>query len=135
VEPQLVNDYVATGKVLFEFKDLAFLGDESIQAAQAADCALDQGKFWPYHDTLYANQHGENQGSFTTERLKAIAQTVGLNMSMFDHCLESDVLTMKGEASNAGIHQSPTLVVNGTVITYQGYGSLKAAIDADLKKG
>ena len=89
MEPQLVNDYVATGKVLFEFKDLAFLGDESIQAAQAADCALDQGKFWPYHDTLYANQHGENQGSFTTERLKAIAQTVGLNMSTFDHCLES----------------------------------------------
>lgn len=52
VFPQLLSDYIATSKVSFEFRDLAFLGDDSQTAAQAAACAIDQDGFWLYHDTI-----------------------------------------------------------------------------------
>ena len=50
--------------VRFEYKDFAFIGPESIRAAEAAACADEQDWFWPFHDTLFANQRGENQGAF-----------------------------------------------------------------------
>ena len=130
LDPQLVSEYVATGKVHFEFRDLAFLGDESIQAAQAAGCALDQGKYWPFHDTVYANQVGENAGAFSKERL---------HINAFNSCVDAqthkdEVAAMAAEANGAGINSTPTILVNGQRVNYQGYGSLKTAIDAALKK-
>ncbi|HEU4792525.1 MAG TPA: DsbA family protein [Nitrolancea sp.] len=139
VEPQLVSEYVATGKVHFEFRDLAFLGDESIQAAQAAGCALDQGKYWPFHDTVYANQVGENAGAFSKDRLQQIAQKANLDINAFNSCVDAqthkdEVAAMAAEANGAGINSTPTILVNGQRVNYQGYGSLKTAIDAALKK-
>ena len=139
MEPQFINDYVATGKVLFEFRDLAFLGDESTQAAQAAGCALDQGKFWPFHDTVYANQVAENSGAFSKGRLQQMAQKANLDINVFNSCIDAqthknDVAAMVAEANKAGINSTPTFLVDGQKINYQGYDSLKAAIDAALKK-
>jgi protein-disulfide isomerase len=139
VEPQFINDYVATGKVLFEFRDLAFLGDESTQAAQAAGCALDQGKFWPFRDTLYANQVTEDSGAFSKDRLQQMAQNANLDINVFKSCVDAqthkdDVTAMAAEANSAGINSTPTILVDGQKINYQGYDSLKAAIDAALKK-
>lgn len=139
VEPQLISEYVATGKVLFEFRDLAFLGDESVQAAEAAGCALDQGKYWPFHDTVYANQVGENAGAFSKERLQQIAQRSNLNLASYNSCVDArthkaNVAAMAAEADKAGIQSTPTFLVNGERIEYQGYATLKAAIDAALKK-
>ena len=139
MEPQFINDYVATGKVLFEFRDLAFLGDESTQAAQAAGCALDQGKFWPFHETLYANQVTENSGAFSKDRLQQMAQNANLDINVFKSCVDAqthknDVAAMATEANSAGINSTPTILVDGRKINYQGYDSLKAAIDAALKK-
>ena len=139
MEPQFINDYVATGKVLFEFRDLAFLGDESTQAAQAAGCALDQGKFWPFHGTVYANQVAENSGAFSKGRLQQMAQKANLDINVFNSCIDAqthknDVAAMVAEANKAGINSTPTFLVDGQKINYQGYDSLKAAIDAALKK-
>lgn len=139
VEPQLISEYVATGKVLLEFRDLAFLGDESTQAAQAAGCALDQGKFWPFHDTVYANQVTENSGAFSKDRLQQIAQKANLDMTAFNSCVDAqthkdDVAAMAAEANKAGITSTPTILLNGQRVNVQGYGSLKTAIDAALKK-
>ena len=70
-EPHVITDFVAPGIVRYTFNNFAFLGDghdpnESVDAAVAALCAGDQGKFWEYHDWLYANQNpnGENKGWF-----------------------------------------------------------------------
>jgi protein-disulfide isomerase len=125
--------------VLFEFRDLAFLGDESTQAAQAAGCALDQGKFWPFHDTVYANQVAENSGAFSKDRLQQMAQKANLDINVFNSCIDAqthknDVAAMVAEANKAGINSTPTFLVDGQKINYQGYDSLKAAIDAALKK-
>src|SRR3990167_3005650 len=60
-EPTLRENYIKTGKVKFVYRDFAFLGQESLWAANAAQCAGEQGKFWEYHDYLYGNQNGENK--------------------------------------------------------------------------
>ena len=62
-EPQLRAAYITTGKVRFIFQNFAFLGVESDWAAQAAECAVAEGRFVEYHDRLFAAQRGENSGS------------------------------------------------------------------------
>ncbi|MEK7647106.1 MAG: thioredoxin domain-containing protein, partial [Patescibacteria group bacterium] len=59
------ENYIKTGQAKFIYRDFAFLGQESIDAAAAAKCAGDQGKFWDYHDYLFSHQSGENQGNFS----------------------------------------------------------------------
>jgi protein-disulfide isomerase len=137
VQPHLIQEYVSTGQVRFEYRDLAFLGEESNRAAEAAACAGDQDAFWRYHDTLFANQHGENQGAFSRERLEAMARQLNLDMGEFTQCLENKkhedrVNAMRQEAQDLGITATPTLVVNGRVISFGGYEDLKAAIEAEL---
>jgi protein-disulfide isomerase len=142
MEPRLVEEYIATGLVRFEFRDYAFLdqradGDESQNAAAAAFCAADQGAFWPYHATLYANQHGENQGAFTRDRLRDMAAALGLNTDQFATCLDDGTHAADVEASNQsaqelGLGGTPSFVVNGQVIDYSGYDSIAEAIDAAL---
>ncbi len=135
--PQLVQDYIATGKIRFEYRDFAFIGDESKLAAEAAFCAQDQGKFWEYHDSLFANQRGENVGSFTAARLKQIAQAVGLDMGQFDSCLDShqhrgEVEAMYREAQGLGVDSTPTFFVNGKKVQIRYYQDILTAIEAEL---
>ena len=141
VEPQIVADYVATGKVRLVFRDLAFLGEESRWAAVAARLAEQQGRFWPYHDYLFANQQGENAGSFTIERLEEIAGRIGLDRSTFDAGLELSAARtafaairtdMEADATRLGIHSTPTVVVDGRPLEANDWASVKAAIDAAL---
>ena len=72
-EETLIKDYLQAGKIRFVYRDFAFLGAESVQAAQAARCAGEQGKFWEYHDYLFNHQNGENQGNFSDLYLKSFA--------------------------------------------------------------
>lgn len=141
VEPEIVSSYVATGKVRLVFRDLAFLGEESRWAAVAARLAEQQGKFWPFHDYLFANQLGENAGSFTIERLQEIASRIGLDRSAFDAGLELSSARgafaeirkgMETDAARLGIHSTPTVVVGGTVLEANDWAAVKAAIDAAL---
>jgi protein-disulfide isomerase len=137
VIPQLLDEYVATGQVLFEFRDLAFLGQESTRAAEAAACAVDQDAFWPFHTTVYGNHHGENLGNLSKERLLQMAQLAGLDRNAMESCLDdgrykAQVEAMAAEAAALGINSTPSFVLNGTVIPWQGYASLKGAIDAAL---
>lgn len=138
-EPKLIDDYVDTGQVKLTFKDFAFIGDESLRAAEAATCAEDQDLFWPYHETLFANQHAENAGDFTDDKLHDMAGLAGLDVIVFDQCLVSgkhaDTVTASSNSARAlGITSTPTFVLNGVVTTYAGYEALMAAIDAELAK-
>lgn len=139
--PQLVETYIATGQVRFEFRDRIVIdrndSGESHRAAEAAMCAQDQGLFWEYHKVLYTNLTGENVGSFTPERLKELASLVpGLDRDAFNSCVDDRrhqdaVRAMDNESLAAGINSTPTFVVNGKVV--QGrYEDVAAAIDAEL---
>jgi len=96
--PLLEQYYIDTGKVLFIYRSTGnFISDksqapntESRDAAAAAYCAMDQGKFWDMHDAIFANNRDvENQGSFNSRRLSAIARVAGLDVGQFDDCFDS----------------------------------------------
>jgi len=145
VEPRLVNQYVRPGSARMVFHDLAFLGtgsdpakNESIQAAVAARCAEDQGRFWSYQEYLFANQGpAENGGTYNRTLFDAIAERIGINRTTFDSCIADPVQAKAVQsdtaaALQAGIHQTPTLIVNGTTLGSWGLQAVSAAIDAAL---
>ena len=121
-EPQIIEQYVKTGKVYFEYHSVgAFLGEESGAAAQAAYCAGDQGKFWEYHDTLFSHWTGENVGDFTKLNLQQYAAALGLDEASFNDCLSSGKYAALLEqdvkdARAAGISATPSFLVNGKLL-------------------
>lgn len=137
-ESQLRSDYIATGRVRFVFRHMAFLGPESIWAAQAAECAGDANQFWPMHDRLYAAQQGENNGAFSKANLQKIGDGAGLGVG-FGACLASDRFGTKVREDTAagkakGVTATPTLFVNGRKLEgVQTIEQLRAAIDPLLR--
>jgi protein-disulfide isomerase len=147
VSQQFIDEYVDTGKVYYVFNDFPFIDSyfrngsgnaESVQAAEAARCAFDQGKFWEYHDTLYANQHGENEGDFSKSRLKEMAAKLGLDTEQFNNCLDSgkyrdEVKASYDNAVASGVSSTPTFVINGEqVVGYQTFAQLQQIIESKL---
>ena len=126
-EKQLVDKFVAGGQVRFIYRSFGlFIGPESQASAEATYCAGDQGKFWQFHDILFANHTGENVGDYTTKKLQAFAKTLGLDMNAFNSCLSSgkytERVTQDGiDGRAAGIKATPsfvlTYIVNGQVKT------------------
>jgi protein-disulfide isomerase len=137
-EAQLVSEYVATGKVRYEYRDMAFLGDESVDAAEAARCAGDQDRYWDYHKTLFYNQSGENQGAFAKARLIEMARGLNLDEEQFTSCFNDGthadaVQETERQANSAGVNSTPTFYVNGEQITGGNWEQIKQAIDAALQ--
>jgi protein-disulfide isomerase len=143
VEPQLVENYVSTGEVFFEYRHLAFLGEESDEAAEASMCAMDQGMFWEYHDTIFHNQvQGPyDEGAFSRSRLDRIAEVVGLNMDEFGQCMDDnkyadEVDEMESQASAQGIAQTPSFLINGELVSgISSFEDLSNEIEARLPGG
>ena len=120
-EPNIVKNYVSTGKIYFKFVPFSFLGPESVAAAEAAYCANDQGKFWEYHDTLYVNQRGENQGWFSTARLVDFANSLNLDTTTFKTCLDTEKYKQQVQddldyGKQKGIDRTPSFLVNGRLV-------------------
>jgi len=121
-EAALIEKYVNTGKVFFTYRSMGqWIGPESVAAAEAAYCAGDQGKFWEYHDTLFANHTGENVGDFTERRLLAFAETLKLDMKEFKACLNSnkflsEVNGDQADGRSQGAEATPTFFVNGQLV-------------------
>lgn len=132
---QLKKEYVDTGKVKLFYRHFAFLGEESTWAAEASECANEQGKFWQYHDHLYTNQGGENVGAFSKDNLKKFAANLDLNTSQFNSCLDSGKYITKvkddveaGQA--AGVSGTPTMFINGIMLVgAEPYSNIKAQIE------
>lgn len=138
-EPQLIEEYVNTDKVYFEYRSVgAFLGAESGWAAEGAYCAGDQSRFWEYHDTLYTNWTGENVGDFTKEKLVKYAKALDLNMEEFETCIfeEKHKGTVEQDAAQAeadGVRATPTLFINGVKVEgAQPFSILKDYIEQSL---
>ena len=103
IEPDVVKNYVDTGKVRMVFKDFVIIGQDSVNAAHAAHCAQEQGKFWEYHDALYNNWNGENTGWASSVNLLKFAKDVGLNDTQFEQCMAQSkyISTVQGSLSDA----------------------------------
>jgi protein-disulfide isomerase len=134
----VLQSYIDSGKVNLVYKHSAFLGQESVWAAQAAECAADQGKFWEYHDLLFDKQNGENVGTFTKENLMAYAKELGLDSTQFDPCLQNDVTLQRvisdtQEGRTAGVTGTPTFFINGKpLVGAQPVETFQSQINAAL---
>ena len=116
-----MEEYADTGLVRFEYKHFAFLGPESTSAAEASECAAEQGMFWPYHDTIFLNHRGENVGAYSDPALKTFAAALGLDQEQFDDCFDSreyrtNVQVELAEGRDEGVNSTPTLIVNGQIL-------------------
>ena len=145
--PQIIDDYVRAGQVQFEFRDHPFLGtseltspdNESVQAAVAASCANDQSMFWEYNHALFENQDGENNGGFSQERLREIAEESDLDVEAWNGCMDDQthltevVAGLEANQAN-GVTSTPTIEINGVRVAYtaDGYERLRTQIDAAL---
>lgn len=116
--PAIKQEYIDTGRANLVFVDLAFLGRDSPKAAQASYCAEDQGMYWQYHNALYDNQEERIDSWAGTERLRAFAFSLGLDMGLFESCLDSGKYSKRvqynvGEARKAGADRTPTFFIFG----------------------
>ena len=118
-KPELTRDYIETGKANLVFVDLAFLGSDSPKAAQASYCAEDQEMYWDYHDLLYASQESTIDGGWAdSERLKAFAFSLGLDMELFENCLDSGKYSKRvqyniQQAREHGVRGTPGFFIVG----------------------
>lgn len=147
IEPLIIENLVATGKVYYVFHNYPFLdgagagnNGESDQAANASMCASEQNKFWEMHATIYANWNGENQGAYADKRLTAFAEEVGLDMDAFNACFEANKYKAEIQADidggdAAGVQGTPSIFVNGTFIKpgfVPSYDEIRQAVEAAM---
>ncbi|RMF29494.1 MAG: DsbA family protein [Chloroflexi bacterium] len=113
--PRIDETFVATGKVQYINHYFA-LGPNRIPIVEAAYCAADQGKFWEYHHTLFANQ-----GRFQRADLIGYARQLGLDVETFTQCLDSGKHRQAIEAAiqsaqELGVNATPTFLINGQML-------------------
>lgn len=114
----LEDSYIADGDVRVEVQPIAFLGNSSLVAANAALCAQAQGEFWPYHNRLFQALGEFGNTAYETGRLKEYAAEIGLNQEQFSQCVDGNtyvdrVRELTNEAQSRGVRATPTLFING----------------------
>lgn len=139
--PQLKSEYIDTGKVKFVYRDFILYGQESIFAANAARCAGEQGKFWPYHDLIFQQQRGINSGVFSSENLKKFGYELNLDQERFARCVDAIPYEKKIKESTAeakqrlGVWGTPSFFINqsGPIFGSLDYRRFKILIDNALE--
>lgn len=138
--PSLVNEFVKTGILRIEARDIAIVGsgspDESVELVVGATCAAEQDRYWQFHDLVFWNQGRENRGDHSAAFMDRVAIAAGVDQAAWTTCfaradLRTAVDTSTRAALAAGISQTPTLVMNGQVWVGVGsYADLAARIRA-----
>jgi len=144
-EDKIFKDYVETGKVRMIFKDYNIIGPDSVNASHGAHCAGDQGLFWEYHDILYVNWTGENNGWASLENLRVFAEEIGLDMATWTECMtdgrhSQKILASNEDARSLELTGTPAFFVIGPdgkttrVIGAQPYEAFEDIFEKELKK-
>ena len=146
----IFTNYVDTGKVIYTYHFYIVVenfvpgGRESTQSASASLCADEQGRFWDYHDILYANWNGENGGAFADPRLVRFAEELGLDIEAFNTCFEQGrykgrIQTDMAAGQALGVSGTPSIFVNDQQVLnatdpryLPTYEDIAAAIEAAL---
>ena len=129
--PQILENY--DGLVRYVYRDFPILGESSMIAALAAECADDQGKFWDYHEGLFSNQGQIGPAYFTQ-----LAEELELDMDEFQTCLDDqvhkdEVMEDLEAARDVGARGTPAFLINGKFVSgAQPYANFEVLIDAAL---
>jgi len=134
--PLIKKNYIETGKVKLIYRDFPLSFHANAQkAAEAAECAKDQRKFWEMHDKLF--DEGVKGG---VESFKQYAKDLNLNMEEFNECLDSGKKANEVKADfiaggEAGVRGTPAFFINGRLVSgAQPYSVFKQIIDEELSK-
>ena len=142
---KLLENFIETGKVKMIFKDFTIIGPDSINAAHGAHCANDQGKFWDYHDILYNNWTGENNGWASSDNLLRLAQEINLEIDQWSDCMinakYSQIISDSSkDARDLGITGTPAFFVIGPdnnitkISGAQPYENFEEIFNSELEK-
>lgn len=120
-EPALIDQYVEEGTLRIEWRDFPYLGPESGAAAEAGRAAAAQGKFWEFHDAMYADQQPPNSGKLTEGYFVGVAEQIGLDVDQFrsdlgSTSMEQDVAADFAEGQSIGVTGTPAFVINGVPV-------------------
>jgi len=130
---QIKEEYGDDVEIIFKEFPLSFHKNAQ-KAAEAAECARDQGKFWEMHDLMFANQ-----GALGVSSLKSYAEQLGLDTDEFDSCLDSgekagQVAADTAEGRSMGISGTPGFIINGRGVKgAQPLEVFKEIIDEELE--
>jgi protein-disulfide isomerase len=147
--PLVDKEYIRAGKIKYVFNNLPLeeIHSQAFVAAQAVECAGEQGRFWELHDRMFANQN-----ALAPNDLAARAKAIELDMTKFNQCLESGrtataIRANLAEAERMGIEGTPAFVIGlidarnpsdtnlkilGSIGGAQPFPVFKAAIDKAL---
>ena len=134
--PSIKKEYIDTGKVKIVYRDFPLSFHANAQpAAEATECADEQGKYWEYHDEIFKNQQ-----SLSSDLYLKLAEDLGLDADKFKICIETNKYKEEVNADfnygqNAGVSGTPTFFINGIkLVGAQPYEAFKQIIDAELAK-
>lgn len=132
--PLIDQKYIKEGKVRMAYVHYPILGPDSMTAAEAAECAAEQDKFWDYHNLLYARQGV----GFTPANLSLLAGELGLDTDAFEGCLANfpDRPSLEDDIRLArvmGVRGTPAFLVNGFPLAgAYPYEDFEKVIDAAI---
>lgn len=140
--PQIKKDYVDTGKAKFAYRQFPLISihPNAQKAAEASECANEQGNFWGYHDALFTNQ-ADWESLSADEALAKFAEYangLGLNGSQFSECVSSGKFTDQvnkdtSDGEKAGVDGTPATFINGVKLSGAvPFAQFKAEIEKAL---
>ena len=144
-EHKILQQYVETGKVKIIFKDYTIIGPDSVNASHGAHCASEQGLFWEYHDILFSNWAGENNGWASSENLLRFAQEINLDAKQWVKCMDGKIhletiVASADDARSLELTGTPAFFVIGPdggitkLVGAQPYETFERIFEEELKK-
>jgi len=134
--PQIEEEYIKTGKARLVYRDFPLDSHKNSQkAAEASECADDQGKFWEMHNIMF-----DNQDSIGVSSLKKYAENIGLDTAKFNECLDSgkyqaEVQKDLADGQKYGVTGTPAFFINGRLVSgAQPFDVFKGIIDEELSR-
>jgi len=130
----LEKNYPDTVRVVYRQFPLTNIHPYAMKAAEASLCALEQGRFWQMHDSLFGFQQ-----DLTIASLKLRATELNLDVDAFGACLDSGRQAARikqdmAEGAKAGVTGTPTLFVNGRVLLGNQPAELRTLIEDELQR-
>ncbi len=131
-----LKELAKEGKIKFVYRDFPLNIHKNAQkAAEASECADEQGKFWEYHDVLF-----ENQDALDVSNLKKYAQEIGFDSAKFNECLDSGKMAAETKKDftdgvSYGVSGTPAFFVNGVLISGAApFKDFEGLINSELKR-
>lgn len=135
------DEYVRTGKIKVAYVNYPLAQHQhAMPTAEAAMCASAQGRFWQFHEALFATQKQWASLPSSTAVLDSIAGAVGVDKSAWKQCIESGklrpmIIADRDRSAAAGVQSTPTFLIgNRVLLGALPVDSLRMALDAEIAK-